>query len=87
LAGNAIAPKARAEYQAQERAWRQVAELLEVNALLATANRGTKLQRGAVGNGWWSRFLRLVFSSYARSLPGRTSPATFSASPSAAQSR
>jgi hypothetical protein len=86
LAGNAIAPKARAEYQAQERAWRQVAELLEVNALLATANRGAKLRRGAVGNAWWSRFLRLVFSSYARFLPGRTSPA-FSASPSAAQSR
>jgi hypothetical protein len=49
MAKNAIAPHARADYEAQEEAWRTIAELLEVNE----ANRKRRPRRVT----WWLRHL------------------------------
>ena len=53
---NAVAPRTRAYYEAQEKAWRKVAELLEVNE----TDRSGQPRGAAGGVTWWPLSLRSV---------------------------
>jgi hypothetical protein len=75
LARNAIGQCVRTEYETQERAWRTVAELMEVNetAVLPNTIRRDQLPGEAVGIIWWA--LRSIVHGSGHSLPRQTSQA------------
>jgi hypothetical protein len=60
MAKNAIAPHARADYEAQEEAWRKIAELLEVNE----ADRKRRPRRKTDHVTWWLRHLRSIVGGH-----------------------